>query len=167
MIPNVPISISSQALTINPIVSQSLRYLQLSPSISASVTNRGTIVITDSHPTAPLSLLFNSSSIIGFINKETYLLGNSLYFVSPTAPALIDNIYNSTGNLFVYGRVYTFLMFVAFILFLGKQVNYKVDNYMITFSLIFITLPSLNLILDKGGLPYYSFLLGFGWSAHL
>lgn len=79
----------------------------------------------------------------------------------------MDIIYNSTGNLYMYGRALTVILFIAAILFLGQHLSYKVDNLFITFNVIYLVLPSLNLTPSSSTFNVYSFLYGFAWSNYL
>jgi hypothetical protein len=67
----------------------------------------------------------------------------------------------------MYGRAYIVLLLILSVIFWGQHVNYKTDNTFILFSVIYLTLPSLNLTLGEGLFQVYSFLYGFAWSCHL
>jgi hypothetical protein len=95
------------------------------------------------------------------------LLGNSIYGYSSKTVSPIDIIYDQTSNLYMYGRAFTVLLFIATVIFLGQELNYKTDNLFILFTLGYLTLTALNLSPSASGFNSYSFLYGFAWSSYL
>jgi len=67
----------------------------------------------------------------------------------------------------MYGRAYVILLIIATVIFLARQINYKTDNVMITFGVVYLILPSLNLSADPSAFNTYSFMYGFAWSTFL
>ncbi len=58
-------------------------------------------------------------------------------------------------------------MLVFTVIFLSQLLNYKTDNIFITFAMIYLALPSLNLFPSASHFNCYSFLYGFSWSSYL
>lgn len=97
----------------------------------------------------------------------TSFLGNSIYGYDQNTKSPIDIILEETSNLYMYGRAFTVLLFLATVIFLGKQLNYKTDNIFITFSTAYLLLTALNLEPSASNFNCYSFLYGFSWSSYL
>ena len=60
-----------------------------------------------------------------------------------------------------------FLLLFATVVFMGHHLTYKTDNIWITFGVIYLLLPSLNLSPSASAFNCYSFLYGFAWSTYL
>lgn len=130
------------------------------------ITDFGFIVIDNSTSTDRTAVVIKINA--GDVNSDTgILLGNSVYGYSSATVAPIDIIYNSTSNLYMYGRAFTVLLFIATVIFLGQELNYKTDNLFILFNVAYLTLTALNLQPTASGFNCYSFLYGFAWSAYL
>jgi hypothetical protein len=93
-------------------------------------------------------------------------LGNSQYAIDSGTVAPIDLILTRTGGLYGYGRAMVVLLLCATVVFAGNQLAYKADNVWITFGVLYLLLPSLNLAPDSS-FHCYSFLYGFAWSTGL
>jgi len=76
-------------------------------------------------------------------------------------------IINNGNGFYHYGRMFIILFLLIAIINLGKGIYYKLDNIFITFSVIYLILPSTNIVLDKGSYNAYNFLYGFAWSCGL
>jgi hypothetical protein len=73
----------------------------------------------------------------------------------------------STTNLYIYGRAYVVIALLLTLVFLAGGVSYKTDNLFITFAVLYLVLPSLNLRPESSAFSSYSFLYGFSWSTLL
>ena len=60
-----------------------------------------------------------------------------------------------------------FLLLFATVVFMGQHLTYKTDNLFITFGVIYLVLPTLNLSPSASAFSSYSFLYGFAWSTYL
>ena len=94
-------------------------------------------------------------------------LANSRYIIHRGTTPPIDIIYNHTYSLFGYGRALVFLLLFMTVVFMGQQLSYKTDNIWITFGVVYLTLPTLNLAPSASNYNCYSFLYGFAWSTYL
>lgn len=92
---------------------------------------------------------------------------NSIYGYSNSTSNTIDILYNKTGNLYAYGKAYNVILLAITIIFLSHLLTYKTDNLFITLSVVYLTLPTLNLIPSSSTYNCYSFLYGFSWSSYL
>lgn len=137
-------------------------------SVKIYTTALGIIAI-DSFPTQADSIVitFPSAKISSTYKGQNIYLANSIYGMGSSSKPFIDIIYDQTGNLYFYGRGYVVIAFLLTILFLAEKINYKTDNLFITFSVVYLILPSLNLQPDSSSLNSYSFLYGFSWSSNL
>lgn len=152
--------------TVRPL-SQSIRLLQQkNPNNTLVQTSFGFVYIDSQNN------LLNQEGVVLELNPaniqvtESYL-GNSQYTINSNTKAPIDIIHNETGGLYTYGRVMTCLLFFATVVFMGQQLTYKTDNLFITFSVLYLLLPSVNLIPSTEAFAVYSFLYGFAWSSYL
>lgn len=94
-------------------------------------------------------------------------LGNSIYGYHRDVKAPIDIIFEETSNLYMYGRAFTVLLFLATVVFAGMHLNYKTDNIFTTFATAYLVLTALNLTPSASTFNCYSFLYGFAWSTYL
>lgn len=149
-------------------ISRNIRKLQGTTSngeISLSKTDFGFVVIdTSSQNNEGILLELNPVYIQ---TASSIYLGNSRYAVDSNTKSSIDVIYQETYGLYRYGRAMVFLLLFATIVFMGQQMTYKTDNIFITFGVIYLVLPTLNLTPSSSNFNSYSFLYGFAWSTYL
>jgi hypothetical protein len=148
---------------------QSTRFLQQTNNIGNLInTDFGFIYLESmkapSFSQQGIELLLNPANIQA--SGPTYL-GNSHYAIHSQTIAPIDLLLNETGGLYGYGRAMLVLLFLATVVFMGQQLLYKTDNIFITFSVLYLILPSANLAPSASAFACYSFLYGFAWSSYL
>lgn len=93
-------------------------------------------------------------------------LSNSVYGFDKNSQSFMDRLL-STTSLYIYSRAYVVTALLLTLVFLAGGVTYKTDNLFVTFSVLYLILPSLNLRPESSAFSAYSFLYGFSWSALL
>ena len=126
----------------------------------------GIIVRSNSPNDAHLIYLQSGSMHIDEDGSAVYP-GNSIYGFDSKTKSAIDIIYDDTYGLYMYGRAYVVLTIIATVLFLSRQINYKTENVLIIFAVVYLILPSTNLRATESAFNCYSFIYGFAWSTFL
>ncbi len=83
------------------------------------------------------------AAYISSLHGDAYL-SNSVYGFDSNSHPFIEKLLSS-NSLYVYGRAYVVVALMLTLVFLAGGVAYKTDNLFITFSVLYLCLPSLNL----------------------